>query len=122
MPTDSQDRREEGEQKLQELLHLSQRRAINNAYASLQGQQTAETFAAFTFEEAVDAQIERIKGKDTQLHPNLLNRLERIRGELTQAVAELKEIPPEQFLDMNAPNVTNTPSDADDEFWDDWWG
>lgn len=118
----SEDRRDAGEKKLQEQLHLSQRRAINNAYASLQGQKTAETFAAFTFEEAVDAQIERIEGKDTQNHPNLLNRLERIRGELSQAVAELKDVPPETFLDMNVTNAVNTPSNNDDAFWDEWAG
>ena len=116
------DRRAEGDKKLEESLHLAQRRAINNSYASLQGSQTAETFAAFTFEEAVDAQIERIEGVDSQTHPNMLARVEKIRGELDKAVAGLKDVPPETFLPVNAPNVVNTAPNAEDEFWDDWWG
>ena len=117
-----EDRRAEGELELQERLHLRQRRAINNAYSTLQGRQTAETFAAYTFEEAADAQIERIEGAGSQLHPGLIDGVERIRGELTRAVEELKEVPPEQFLDVNAPEVTNTEPDAENEFWVGWWG
>lgn len=121
MAETTQDKREEGEKKLEEELNLAQRRAINNAYASLQGSQTAQTFAAFTFEEALDAQIERIKGKDTDLHPNQLKRVANIKGQLDEAVAALKDIPPERFMEVNVPNVVNT-SPNDDEFWDDWWG
>lgn len=103
-------------EKSSETLHFRQRLAINNAYGTLQGRATAESFAAFTFEEAADAQIERIKGADTQVHPNKLNRVAAIRGELTRAVEELKQVPPEQFSDIETILQANTP-DEDDDFW-----
>jgi hypothetical protein len=110
------DRHDVEDEKLQEQLYLRQRRAINNAYAALQGRNTANSFSAFTFEEAADAQIELIEGADTQVHPNKLNRVAKIRGDLEQAVEELKQVPPEQFLDVNYTQSANTPGE-DDDFW-----
>jgi hypothetical protein len=110
------DRLDSADEKAQEQLYLRQRRAINNAYSALQGRNTANSFAAFTFEEAADAQIELIEGSDTQTHPNKLNRVAKIRGDLTQAVEELKKVPPEEFLDVNYTQTANTPGEEDD-FW-----
>ena len=105
------DKKEENSKEQQELLYLSQRRAVNNAYGSLQGQAKAESFFAFTLEDAVDAQIERIEGTSTQQHPNLLDRTESVRQNLKQAVAQLKEVPPEKFLDINNTDAVNTPEE-----------
>lgn len=89
--------------------HLQQRRALNNAYASLLCDQNIQTFAAFTFEDAVDLQIERIEGDTTgQLRPNLIERVNRIEGELLQAVELLKEVAPEQFLEPSENTDVNT--------------
>jgi len=99
-----------------EQLYMRQRRAVNNAYAALQGHYSAVTFAAFTFEEAVDQHIEEVEGEATESHPNKLTRVERIRGELTQAVEQLKEVPPEAFMDANLSQSSNTPAE-DDDFW-----
>jgi hypothetical protein len=108
----AEDRRTEGEEKLNEQHHLRQRRAINNAYAALQGRQTADTFAAFTFEEAADAHIELIEGSDTQTHPNKLNRVAKIRNDIERAVDELKDVPPETFLDVQPEDRVNTERDG----------
>lgn len=102
----------DGEERALEQLHMRQRTALNNAYAALQGQQVADSFAAFTFEDAVDAQIELIEGKDSQQHPNQLNRTEKIRNDLARAVNELKSLPPEMFLDANMQSSVNTPEDG----------
>ena len=99
------------EEEALEQLHLRQRQAVNNAYASLQGQQVADSFSVFSFEDAMDAQIELIEGKDTQQHPNMLNRTEKIRNDLSRAVTELKTLSPEMFLDANMANAVNTPED-----------
>lgn len=100
---------EENEEKRIQQLHLQQRRAINNAYASLLGEQNIQTFLAFTFEDAVDLQIERIEGDtEGQLRPNLLERVDRIEGELLKAVELLKQIPPEQFLEPDEEQDVNT--------------
>lgn len=103
------DKRDTNAAEQQELLYMKQRQAVNDAYASLQGQAIAESFAAFTLEEAVDAQIERIEGASTQQHPNALDRVERVRQNLKQAVAQLKLVPPETFLDANLEEAVNTP-------------
>lgn len=89
-------------------LHLDQRRALNNGYAALVGQQTTQTFLAFTFEDAVDLRIEAIEGAADQLRPNLLDRVDRVENELLAAVEKLKEVPPEQFLNADPDRDVNT--------------
>lgn len=96
------------EQRLQRF-HIRQRRALNNGLAALVGAQHRQTFQAFTFEEAVDLQIERIEGEGTKLRPNQLSRVDRIENELTKAIEELKKVPPEKFLEANANEDVNTP-------------
>lgn len=95
------------ESKLQQY-NLSQRRALNNAYAALEGQKNVMSFAAFTFEDAVDLQIERIEGTGSRLRPNELQRVDRIEQEMLKAVEELKEVPPENFLEHDEENDVNT--------------
>jgi hypothetical protein len=95
------------ESKLQQF-NLNERRALNNAYAVLEGQRTVMTFQAFTFEDAVDLQIERIEGKGSRLRPNELERVDRIEQELLKAVAALKEVPTEEFLDADPDRDVNT--------------
>ena len=101
-----QDKKNE-EAKLQKY-HMSQRRAVNNAYAALEGEKNVLSFSAFTFEDAVDLQIERIEGEGTQLRPNELERVDNIEQNLLKAVQELKEVPPEQFLEKNEDTDVNT--------------
>ena len=104
--SDQADKNEE--QRIQQL-HLSQRRALNNAYASLLGDQNTQTFLAFTFEDAVDLQIERIEGDtEGQLRPNLLERVNRIEGQLVSAVELLKTLPVEEFLEPDETLDVNT--------------
>ncbi len=105
------DRKATAEEKQQEQLFQRQRQAVNNAYASLQGQSVTDSFAVFTFEEAADAQIERIEGKGSQQHPNLLDTVEKTRNDLARAVEELKTVSPETFLDVNVADSVNTPED-----------
>lgn len=95
------------EQRLQQL-NAANRRAVNNSYAALLADANTETFMAFTFEEAVDAQIERIEGEGTDLRPNLKTRVDRIRNEIVKAAEELKKIPPDQFLDKDEERDVNT--------------
>ena len=98
----------EGEEARVQNLHAQQRRVINNAYAALLAQQNIDTFQAFTFEEAVDAQIERIEGEGTKLRPNLIDRTKGIRDRIVKASEELKKVPPDQFLDKDEERDVNT--------------
>jgi hypothetical protein len=85
------------------------RRSLSHAYAALLGDQTSQSFAAFTLEEALDAQIERIEGKASALRPNLLDRIKRIENETLQAVAQIKPMEPEKFVEPNPETDVNTP-------------
>lgn len=99
---------QENEEKRLQQLHASQRRAVNNAYAMLLADANIQTFLAYTFEEAVDAQIERIEGESTLLRPNQKDRAKRILDEVVKAAEELKKIPPDQFLDKDEERDVNT--------------
>jgi hypothetical protein len=104
MATNAETNEEQGLQQF----HIRQRRALNNGLAALLGSQANQVFSAFTFEDAVDLQIERIEGAGTQLRPNRLDRVDRIENELIKAVIELKEVPPENFLEADPDNDVNT--------------
>jgi hypothetical protein len=99
---------EKGEESKLQRFHISQRRAVNNAYAALEGEKNVLTFSAFTFEDAVDLQIERIEGEGTRIRPNELERVDHIEQGLLRAVEELKQVPPEQFLKKDEDRDVNT--------------
>lgn len=106
MPKSKQD--EAFEQALRQS-HLRQRIAFNNAYSALLAQQNVQSFQAFTFEDALDNQIEEIEGAGTELRPNQLDRVTRIFQEVTAAAALIQSLPDEAFQDPNAEEDVNTP-------------
>ncbi|OGF52926.1 MAG: hypothetical protein A2Z21_01840 [Candidatus Fraserbacteria bacterium RBG_16_55_9] len=100
--------KEKNEQDDQQSRSIFQREALNNAYAALLGQQNIQTFSAFTFEDALDQQIKRIEGEGTKLRPNLLERTDNIYKSLVAAVEQIRQIPPEDFLDPDSKKDANT--------------
>jgi hypothetical protein len=96
------------EKKVLERFHIEQRRALNNAYGSIVGSQTSDTFQAFTFEEAVFQLIEEIDGKGTQLRPNQLGRVDQTEDNVKKAVEELKQVPSSQFVEADEEDNVNT--------------
>lgn len=88
--------------------NVRQRRALNDALGALVGLQASKTFQAFTFEDALDLQIERIEGEGTSLRPNRLARVDIIEQNLLKAVEELKETAPEKFLDHSPDEDVNS--------------
>ena len=102
------DQAEKNESQSLQLFHIKQRRALDNAYGAVLAKQNINSFAAYTFEEAVDQQIERIEGKGTTIRPNLLDRVERIKSQLLQAVDVLKKVPPDHFLERDPAEDVNT--------------
>jgi hypothetical protein len=95
--------------------NLREREALNNAYGALVGQQSVQSWTAFTFEEAVDAQIEAIEGPATDKRPNELMRVDRIEQECLAAVAALRDLPPEQFIEADPEQDVNTPREEEDD-------
>lgn len=87
------------------------REALNNAYSALLGDQSVKSFSAFTFEEALNNQIERIEGTGTQLRPNLLARVDRIENTMLQAIEQLKALPPDMFREADQTTDVNTPNE-----------
>jgi len=91
---------------------IRQRLEISNGYAALLGQQTNQTFAAFTFEEALDQQIESIEGTGTEAHPNQLGRVARIKAQLIGSVDQVLALDPSKFNKITD-QVVNTPPDEE---------
>lgn len=96
-------------------LSFELRRALGNAYAFVKGRESVQSFSAFTFEDAMDQQIERIEGKGTELRPNELDRITKIENEILQAVNKIKELPPEAFIEPDVENDVNTPPEVEAE-------
>jgi len=97
-----------------EQLSFDLRRAVASAYAFVKGNESVQSFSSFTFEDAMDAQIERIEGKDTQARPNALHRIDKIENDLVDAANKIKSLPPELFNDQDASTNVNTPPEGAD--------
>lgn len=103
------DRQESGQKETVQNRNTRLREALSEAYAALQAEKTTQSFSAFTFEEALDSQIERIEGAGTQLRPNELVRVSRILNGVVESVKQIRVLPPESFAkpkedeDVNAP-------------------
>lgn len=93
------DKRENGQEESVQARNTRLREALSNAYTALQAEKSVQSFGAFTFEEALDNQIERIEGKGTQLRPNELDRVSRILSQVRDAVVQVKALPPEAFAE-----------------------
>lgn len=88
--------------------NLELRKALNDAYAAVEGAKTVQSFNAVTFEDLADQQIARIAGKDTPTRPNELNRIKRVLNNVVQAVAKIKALPPESFAKKDESRDANT--------------
>ena len=90
--------------------NLELRKALSDAYAAVEGAKAVQSFAALTFEDLADQQIQRISGPDTEARPNELNRVQRVLNNVIQAVAKIKALPPESFAkQMEDRDVNTTP-------------
>lgn len=96
-------------------LNLELRRVLNDSVGAVLGRQTTESFFALTFEELADQQIERIEGKGTDVRPNELERVSKIESDLLNAVAQIRNIPPENFLLSDPGKDVNTPVEPADD-------
>ena len=99
---------EKGRDQQVQAQNLKEREALGRAYGALVGQQSVQSWSAFTFEDAVDSQIEDIEGKSTQKRPNQLDRVDRIEQDALSAIARLKEVPPEKFIEPDPDSDVNT--------------
>jgi hypothetical protein len=97
---------------------LKLRRQFSNAYAAIMGTQTSKEFSAFTFEEALQQQLDRIQGESTKLRPNELERVDKIESELLSAVEQTKALPPESFREPEDDDVNKELDDDEQAEYD----
>src|SRR5437879_4280318 len=90
------------------------RQAVSNAYAFVKGRESVQSFASFTFEDAMDRQIEAIEGKDSPSRPNQLHRVDKIENDIVTAAQKIKSLPPELFNEPDASKDVNTPEEGSD--------
>lgn len=88
--------------------NLEIREALSSAYAAIEGQKAVQSFTAFTFEDALDAQIERIEGADTDMRPNELHRVDKVESNVMAAVAKVKALPANAFVESRDERDVNT--------------
>jgi len=82
---------------------------VHNAYAFVEGQRFTQSFASFTVEEAMDAYVERLSGKDTQQRPNVINRTKNVAERVAVAVKKIKDLPADAFRAADSATDVNTP-------------
>ena len=99
-------------------LNQELRQEINDAYAFVQGSKTTQMYSSITFEDLMDAQIQRLTGPDTPQRPNPLNRIAAIASRTVDAVAKIKQLPDNFFSALDTTDSTNTPADGDDPYND----
>jgi hypothetical protein len=110
----AENRQEEGQAESVQDRNTRFRESLSNAYTALQSERVIQSFSAFTFEEALDAQIERIEGAGTQLRPNELDRVDRILSQVVESVEQIKALPPESFVKPSGTDDVNAPEDPDE--------
>jgi len=79
------------------------REVLGNAYGFVRGRQYTETIANITYEELLDAAIDRIEGVKgrSDVRGTKLDRVISIKDEITQAVDTVKKLPPNQWQLQN---------------------
>lgn len=95
-------------------LSFELRQAVSSAYAFVKGRESVQSFAAFTFEDAMDAQIEAIQGDDTQARPNQLHRIDKIENDIVSAAMKIKGLPDQAFVNPDPSSDVNTPPEGAD--------
>lgn len=85
------------------------REALQDAYAFVEGQKAAQSFAAYTVEDCYADYVERVSGKGTQSRPNQLERIERERQRVLAAIERVRVVPPDDFRAPDPENDVNTP-------------
>lgn len=90
------------------------RQVLNQSIGAVLGRQSTESFAALTYEELADQQIARITGTGTSTRPSELERIDKIESDMLNAVAQIRNIPPENFIESDRRQDVNTPVDPGD--------
>ena len=82
--------------KKQTLLKLQMREVLGNAYSFVRGREYTKTISNITYEELLDAAIDRIEGTKGRsvVRATILDRVKKIKDEIGNAVTTVKKQPP----------------------------
>lgn len=85
--------------KKQTKLNLKMRELLSDAYGFVRGRQYNKTAANITYEELLDAAIDRIEGTKgrSDIRPTTLERIAKIKAGVGQAVDVVKKRPPHEW-------------------------
>ena len=80
-------------------LNLQMREILGNAYSFVRGRQYTASIANITYEELLDAAIHQIEGTEgrSDVRVPILDRIRKIKEEISQAVTTVKSIEPERW-------------------------
>lgn len=94
--------------KKQNKLNLQMREVIGRAYSFVRGKQYTETIANITYEELLDAAIDRIEGTKgrSDVRGTKLDRITKIKEEISNAVDTVKKLPPAQWQLQNDESIS----------------
>ena len=87
-------------QNKQTQLNLQMREILGDAYGFVRGREYTKSIANLTYEELLDAAIERIEGTQgrTGIRATLLERIAKVQNEIKTAVKTVKSKPPEEWV------------------------
>ena len=108
MAEEKQDASRQSTAKKQAKLNLQMREIISNSYTFVRSRQYTETVANITYEELLDAAIDKIEGVKgrSDVRGTKLDRIEKIKAEVVQAVDTVKSLPPSQWQLQNEENTS----------------
>lgn len=91
-------------------LNLQMREILGNAYGFIRGREYTKSFANITYEELLDAAIEKIgtANMPTGNRPSILERIAKIQNEIAAAVKTVKSQPPSSWVLASTDNNLTT--------------
>ena len=101
-------------------LNLQMREILGNAYGFIRGREYTKSIANVTFEQLLDAAIERIgtPNQSSGIRASALERIAKIQNEIATAVTTVKSKPPSSWViasqsqDLTANQLQNPPPAA----------
>ena len=93
--------------KVDEQVQQNRREVVEKAYGAVLGSQFQQGLLAFSLEQAVAEQLQRIDGDGTALRPTEKQRVQKVAGDMRQLLTQLSE--DEQQAKRKPRNNVNTP-------------
>lgn len=84
----------------QDKLNQQMREILASAYGFIRGREATKGFSSLTYDQLLDSAIGRIEGTDGrgEVRATLLDRIDRIKNEIVEAVKTVKERPPHEWV------------------------